>query len=194
MLLFPDSILRILFGEEYVSGATALSILSLGFFLSVSVGPVASIILTLGRTKLNLLVSIISALLTVILSIVLVPIYGINGAAVATGISQVSFTAILFLFVYKFLKTQPFNLHYIKAVCAVLISSSLIYFIFKTTFTLIPLPFLLMSFVLFLFLYIFLLLIFKSLDEEDLMIIKALEKKTGIRLGWIRRVMRKLIR
>ncbi len=57
IFLFPEAVLKVLFGSEYVqaSVALALQILALGMFIHVFLGPNASTLIVIGRTKLNLM-------------------------------------------------------------------------------------------------------------------------------------------
>ncbi len=87
MVIFSNQILTILFGEMYRYGATAMSILAFCIFITALVGPTTSVITAFGRTKIIMNCSIFGAIMNLILNYLLIPEYGINGAAIATGIS-----------------------------------------------------------------------------------------------------------
>jgi len=42
-------------------------------------------------------------------------------------------------------------------------------------------------------LYFFLLLLFKSFEEEDLMIMRAIDEKLGTKTSWMRKVLRRFL-
>ncbi|MBW3022747.1 flippase, partial [Candidatus Woesearchaeota archaeon] len=87
MFVFPDLILRILFGQQYSAGANVLKILSFAavFF---TIGQInASILSGIGKPKINAKITAIAAVLNIIGNIFLIPIIGISGAAISTAIS-----------------------------------------------------------------------------------------------------------
>lgn len=84
---FSDMFIKLFFGEAYISGAFALKILLIGilFFIIAKFNNVT--ISAIGKpaiiTKIILLVSAINF----VLNLVLIPLFGINGAALATTVS-----------------------------------------------------------------------------------------------------------
>jgi O-antigen/teichoic acid export membrane protein len=87
MLLAPAAILRLFGGENFTSGTTALRILVIGQAINVSVGAAGFVLIMAGRTGWDLTVYGLSALLDLGLSMLLVPKFGINGAAAAQAIT-----------------------------------------------------------------------------------------------------------
>src|SRR3954454_7749463 len=86
MLLAPAAILRLFGGSDFTSGTTALRILVIGQAINVSVGAAGFVLIMAGRTGWDLTVYGVSALLDLVLSLILVPKFGINGAAAAQAI------------------------------------------------------------------------------------------------------------
>lgn len=87
VLIVLGKILLGIFGEEYEAGYLALLILVIGQFVNAFVGSVGFFLNMTGYQKeLNKMV-LFAAVINIILNYVLIPIYGINGAAVATAIS-----------------------------------------------------------------------------------------------------------
>ncbi|MEJ2207684.1 MAG: flippase [Anaerolineae bacterium] len=84
LVLAPSWILG-LFGPEFVAGRTVLIILAAGQFVNVATGPVGLLLLMTGHEKIQRNNSILSAALNVLLGVILVPTYGLTGAAVATA-------------------------------------------------------------------------------------------------------------
>ena len=76
-----------LFGEKFVVGAGALTILSIGQFVNVVTGSVGCLLMMSCNEKLMRNNVIFSAFLTLLLNLILVPRYGMYGAAYATAIS-----------------------------------------------------------------------------------------------------------
>ncbi|MGA7922771.1 MAG: oligosaccharide flippase family protein [Thermoplasmata archaeon] len=97
LLLFvflPDESLTAVFGAKYATGQVALSILVIGSFLSVAVGPVTSCLSGLAATRVLLWSSLASMLTNVILSLVLIPPYGLLGAAIAWSVARVLYPSL----------------------------------------------------------------------------------------------------
>ena len=101
IILFAEPLLS-LFGAEYASGKVLLPILAIGQLVNALAGPVLYILNMTGKEKLSQRIMIWMTLLNFILNVVLIPIYGIVGAAIATTISMVTWNVIAALFVYKY--------------------------------------------------------------------------------------------
>jgi O-antigen/teichoic acid export membrane protein len=85
LILAPGWVLS-LFGPDFTPGAPALAILAVGQFVNVATGSVGYLLIMTGHEKIVRNNAIVSTVLYVILQAVLVPRYGIIGAALATGI------------------------------------------------------------------------------------------------------------
>lgn len=79
---FPLLVLS-LFGPGYESGRIVVIILSLGMLVGVAAGPVDIALLMLGRSGLSLANNLIALAVNLGLNLALIPVWGINGAAVA---------------------------------------------------------------------------------------------------------------
>jgi O-antigen/teichoic acid export membrane protein len=84
--LFGHSILA-LFGRAFVAGYTALVILVTGHVMVALFGPVTSLLIMTGRQHLAAMVHVGSILLNIVLNILLIPRFGIEGAALAAATS-----------------------------------------------------------------------------------------------------------
>jgi O-antigen/teichoic acid export membrane protein len=192
VVLFPDKIIKILFGAEYIAGATALSILMFGFMISAVVGPAGEILRTYGRTKTVMMTNYLGAAINLGLNLLLIPIYGVNGAAIATGFCLALLYILNFLFAYKVAKVQPFRLSYLKIIFASVIAVSVVYLLTKYVIGVSTFALIVMLFV-FLALYFFLLLLMKSFEEEDLMIMRAIDQRLGTKSDWIREIIKRFL-
>lgn len=85
---------------SFVDGYVPLVILSIGFAINVSAGMVGALLNMTGRERVVTLTVGGCAILNVILNWILIPRYGLYGAASATSLSMVIWNVILFLFVY----------------------------------------------------------------------------------------------
>lgn len=76
-----------IFGKEFEIGNTALLVLASSFLLNSFIGFAGQILGVMGRSKLILLNSVGASFINIILNYILIPHYGIMGAALATGSS-----------------------------------------------------------------------------------------------------------
>ena len=192
MAFFSKSIIRIMFGGEYIEGCVALTILAFGFFVYCVLGPTTSVLQTYGKTKIIMICYFVAASANFALNLLLIPKYGINGAATATAFSFVLMGVLNLLFIYRIGKMQPFRLSHFKSVFASITAILVIYTLTKYL-TVVSLFVLVSMFFVFWGLYFFLLLLFKSFEEEDLMIMRAIDEKLGTKTSWMRKVLRRFL-
>ncbi len=94
-------ILGVFFGDEYVRGATVLIVLSLGHLINVSMGSVATILNMSGYQKATLFGFIVACVVSIILSLILIPLFGNIGAAVGSISGMITWNIILTLYLKK---------------------------------------------------------------------------------------------
>lgn len=83
-VFFPGWILNF-FGDDFVRGGTALTILAIGNFINVATGSVGRLLIMTGYEKLVQYNVFGAVLLNILLSLILIPRLGITGAALATA-------------------------------------------------------------------------------------------------------------
>lgn len=86
--IFPDWFMSI-FGPKFSEGGNILIILAIGQFVNVITGSVGYLLMMCGQQKVMRNNSTIAAILTVIISCIIIPQYGISGAAFTTTFSMV---------------------------------------------------------------------------------------------------------
>lgn len=94
LLLALGRPLLLLFGTEFLNGYPVMIILVAGFLFRSAIGPSEFLLNMLGEQKACAVVLGIAAVLNVVLNLILVPAFGLLGAATATSIALVS-TAIM---------------------------------------------------------------------------------------------------
>lgn len=192
ILLFSKEIIALFFGFEYSKAYLALIILASGVFTSIFSGLTGNILVGGGHTKLNLACEVIAAITNVTLNLVLIPIYGIIGAAIGTSVSLFARTLFSLTFVYITVRMHPFNKNYLKIIPIGILVLGFIYILKTYAVTLLywPILMLLLGLIL-LLLYFVLLLPLKILDKNDKfifeIILKTIERKTGLELKFIRK-------
>jgi O-antigen/teichoic acid export membrane protein len=85
-MLFPRAVLHI-FGAGFTGGATALVILAAGQLVNVATGTISNLQAMAGYAKLTLLNSLLFLSLSVVFDLLLIPPFGLLGAAVANSSS-----------------------------------------------------------------------------------------------------------
>ena len=100
LILYSDQILNI-FGSDFIIGSSALVILCSGQFINVATGSVGQILAMTNREKLLRKSILIAVITNIILNFILVPLYNINGAAIATSVSWMVSTIFAFYYVRK---------------------------------------------------------------------------------------------
>ena len=101
LFIFFSESLMLLFGDEFQAGVFAFILLSIGrVFVSFS-GAAGNLLQMCGRQVIFMNIAVIGSVINVVLNFSLIPIYGINGSAIATMISLVSFNFLLVYYVKK---------------------------------------------------------------------------------------------
>jgi O-antigen/teichoic acid export membrane protein len=100
-LFWGGSIIELVYGEEYKSGYVALVILLAGQVVNAGSGPVALLLNMTGYERYTLRGVGVSTILNVVLNVILIPKYGIAGAAVASALTLVGWNLILVYFVAR---------------------------------------------------------------------------------------------
>jgi O-antigen/teichoic acid export membrane protein len=117
MVIFPEAILSI-FGEAFTLGAIVLIILAVADFVNVSTGMGGIIIDMTGYSKLKLFNSILRITLIIVLDYLLIPRWGLVGAAVAILITEGTLNILRMMQVYWLFHIWPYNLSFIKPLIA----------------------------------------------------------------------------
>ena len=101
LFIFFSENLMLLFGDEFQTGVFAFILLSIGrVFVSFS-GAAGNLLQMCGRQVIFMNIAVIGSVINVVLNFSLIPIYGINGSAIATMIGLVSFNFLLVYYVKK---------------------------------------------------------------------------------------------
>lgn len=192
LILFPKRILSLLYGSEYVVGSTVLVILAIAYFIETMMGPTAEALMTFNKTRFIMLLNIATSILNITLSLLLIPFYGIEGAAFSTGISLIFRKIIMIIKLRN--KINFFNefKYIVKYFSAGIFSISLVYLVLNMIGSY-GIILLLSSFVFFILIYFILLLFLKAFSKEDLMIMNAIEKKLGLNLNLLKKFMGKFV-
>ena len=191
LFLFPDVVLNLLFGSRYIGAAVALQILAFGFFINISLGFTGNTLLVLGKTNFLMWTFVISAIINIILNMVLIPPMGIIGASIASAFSLIVAKILNMIKLYNFFKVHPFSKNYLK-ITGLLVMFLVVFYILRNL-VVMSLWMFMALFLLFLVSYSLSVLFTKSFDEEDIMILLTIEKRLGIDLASIKRILKRFI-
>lgn len=111
-----------LFGPEFVEGRQALRVLAVAQLFAVSAGPVGWLLTMTDYAKLNLINAAFSLILGLILSLVLIPKWGISGAAFGALITTIVINGARIIEVKSLFGFWPYNKKILKPIAASLIS------------------------------------------------------------------------
>ncbi|MFB6080821.1 MAG: flippase [Haloferacaceae archaeon] len=190
--LFPEMTLKITFGDQYVGGAQALSILAAGFFVKVVAGPNSQLLTSIGETRVVMVSNSIAALVNVGLNLALIPRYGIAGAAFATAVSATLMNVLYTTELYRRIGVHPFTVALLKPGAVSLGLVVLLQWVTKTYFP-VTVPVVVGMFVVFLALYAVTILRFGGVQQEEVQLILDVEDKFGIDLGVLKTIAKRIM-
>jgi len=107
-IIFGKAIIGFVFGQEYVSAAPALAILCIGQLVNASAGSVALVLNMTGNEKYTIIGAVTALLTNCVLSVLLVPAYGLLGAAIGFSISLSAWNILLMFFAKKYTGVNTF--------------------------------------------------------------------------------------
>ncbi|MEW8354650.1 MAG: flippase [Candidatus Thiodiazotropha sp.] len=107
VLIVAGPTLLSIFGEEFVVGYNPLIILLIGQIVSSLAGSVGFLMVMTGNQKKASAIIFYGAIANIILNYILIPIYGVVGAAIATSVSTVFWNLLMLCQVVKTLRINP---------------------------------------------------------------------------------------
>lgn len=112
IIIFSREII-VFFGSEYLIGVNVLIILTITSFIAILPGANGYILNMTGNEKITLINNIVMAFFNITMNILFIPKFGIEGAALATGISIIFVNIIKVIEVKYILGMIPFKKKYI---------------------------------------------------------------------------------
>jgi len=192
MLVFlqPNFVISFLFGKQYLGSVVPLSILFLTYAIRICLGPAGGSVIMLGKTKQLMYIVAGIAFMNIALNYFLIPIYGITGAAIATGASIITLSILEVGYLYKISNIQPMKKLYLKIMSVFLFLMAIMYLVFQY----VPIQFSMFTRILLIILsyllFFILLIVFNLFRKEDLLLIEMVEQKIGRKIPLVRRIIR----
>ncbi len=189
VFVFPESAINFFFGPKYTDAATALRILSAGFMFHVMMGLNGMSLIAIGEPSANLTGNLFAAAANVALNIILIPLYGIEGAAVATAVSYVTANLYRTWWLHRKTGIHPFGGNYLKTLLpglgliggtallgidgGLIIAAAVTIAVYAG--------------------YVILILLLRTAEKEDIELIEAVEARTGVNLGPVKRLLSRFL-
>ena len=121
--------------------------------------------------------TVIVVIINIILNFYLIPLYGINGAAIATAFAFFIRFVLLFIQSYTVIKITPFRLNHFKILSSAIISFIILKYLIDYLSIKIGVLHIIFLSILFILIYLALLIVTKSFEKEDIFIIKKIKEK-----------------
>lgn len=191
-IFYPRWVLRFLFGGEYLPAVIPLQILAVVYFTLTMMGPNGATLTSYGKTKFLMYATGGAAALNVILNGVLIPSYGIIGAAAATGISLISVNLIRVKKLKDISGVHPLRPEVLKPTALSILVSVLLALGLRY---LLPVSIIVVAISGLSFYAIFLssMVLTKSLSKNDIRLLLLVEKKLGLDLSRIKSFLRRFV-
>jgi len=128
VLAFAGLFISIFFGEDYSSGALALQILLIGVVINAFANINNSILVGIGKPRIVTLLVTLSSIINLILDVLLIPKFGIEGAALATTIAFTAWFLLSMHSIGKFIKAEIPWRNWLKVLISSLMFVVLVFF------------------------------------------------------------------
>lgn len=192
IIFFSKNIISILYNKEYINAYLPLSILSLGMLIKLMLGLNRELLISYGKSKIIFLNNLFAIILNITLNLILIPYFGIIGVAIATSISFIVENLYLYLKVKKELGVSLDYIYYLKFIIAGIPSILIGSYLFKILDINVIID-LVIAGTVYGLVYIFLLIALRIFDKEDIKILLLIEKKLGINLKLLKRILKKIV-
>ncbi|MBT4445665.1 oligosaccharide flippase family protein [archaeon] len=190
VILFPGEIIGNVFGWDYSPGAIALIVLVSAYFANVISGPASEALKAFGEVTTIFWSSIVAAGLNIVLNILLIPRFGLTGAALATAITLAGREFYLLIIARKLIPFRYKVKYYFKYILSAIIPTTVIFFVVISRNQSINLIQLIVLTASYLFLYYLSVLFIGGIAKEDSDLIILIEKKAKINLEFIKKFSR----
>jgi stage V sporulation protein B len=186
--MFATEIMELIYflNPQYMLGSGALAILVLGMSFYSLFAISASIIQGIGNPRIPMYVLLAGAAATFILSWILIPLWGIEGGALATTIASFLIMVPILWFTFRLTKTKAPYKFIGKIIIASLIMAIAIFLLPNTTIGLV------IGIIICPVIYLFSLIFIKTFDKSDLNEVKKFSNKFN-KLGPIAKIAKKII-
>ncbi|RLM71605.1 flippase [Halorubrum sp. Atlit-8R] len=185
--LFASDVVRTFFGGEYVPAAPALAVLTAGLFLRAIVGLNGDMTKAINRTRIELYSVVPAVLINIGLNYVLIPKYGIIGAAIGTVVGYGVYNLLELTAIYWAVKIHPFSINNVKPLVPTLLFTLCLRRLIGDND--LSLLLLIMSGTLISVAHLFSVFLTRSLGRADILLLERFEERTGLELKYVKNII-----
>jgi O-antigen/teichoic acid export membrane protein len=124
MALVPREVITVLFGASYADGGVALKILALGQLFNAASGCVGTLLVMTGNQKVTSALYGIMFVINGVMSVLLIPHYGVAGAAWTTSLTAGGLFIPALVIAWQRLKMLPWDRRYWKLLVATSVAAA----------------------------------------------------------------------
>jgi O-antigen/teichoic acid export membrane protein len=186
-VFLPARSLEFVYGPQYAGVVVPLRIVVLGAFATTLLGPAANAQVAFGQTRLLAYNATAAGLLDLGLAFALVPNYGIPGAAVAWAAANLAYTGLSLAELAWLTGVQPFEPHYVVPLVVTAVPVALVLAFAPLHYPLWSLPVIGVGIA---GLFVLVMLLTRSIDDGDRLLLGAIEGLLGRPLPLLRRLGR----
>jgi O-antigen/teichoic acid export membrane protein len=190
LLLFvflPAQSLDFVYGPQYALVTLPLQLAVVGAFVTTLLGPAANAQVAFGQARLLAYNATAAAALDLALAFVLIPSYGIPGAAAAWATANIAYTGLSLAELAWLTRVQPFRPHFVVPLVVTAVPVALLLEFGRGHYPLWSLPVIGLGVA---GLFIVVMLLTRSVDEGDRLLLGAIEGLLGRPIPLLRRIGR----
>jgi O-antigen/teichoic acid export membrane protein len=153
-------------------------------------GQNTSTLIGIGENRFIMYTSAVVAILNIILNIILIPPFGIEGAAIASAIALFSTNLIKCIKIYTKIGASPMSRNLVLP-SIISIAIILVVYILLEKIVVVNFLVVILFFIFYYIVFAGIVLLTRSLDKEDLELLTSIEQKTGIKIKFIEKIIMK---
>ncbi|MGA8710517.1 MAG: oligosaccharide flippase family protein [Thermoplasmata archaeon] len=187
----PSSSLGFVYGSDYTTVVLPLQITVAGAFATTLLGPAPTAQVAFGQTRLLASNAIIAGVVDVAVAIALVPNYGYVGAAIAWSAANAAYSLLSLVELGYLTGVHPFRRDFVVPVVATAVPVGVVLLILHPSLPWWALPVLGLAAAA---LFVGLVLVTRSVDDGDRLLLEVVERMMGRPLPFLRRIGRYALR
>lgn len=191
IIFFPEVVIGVTFGNEYLWGALSLQVLMLPVMVTVLLSANSAALIALGHSRVNMYVNTAMALLNVALNVLLIPQIGIVGAALASACAMITRDIVYAIILYRREALHPFSSALLRPFVGSVFIASLGYLLVTRILPITPVNVAILGLA-FLVIYGPILITLGALEPEDTQLLSLLEGRIGVEFTTVRRLVRRM--
>ncbi len=186
--LFASDIIRLFYGAAYLPAAPVLSVLMAGLFFRALVGLDGDMVKAINRPRIEFYAAFVGVVVDIVLNAVLIPRFGIVGAALGTVVGYAIYNVIEVAAIYRAVGSHPFSAAALKPLVPT--TAAGLVMLYLTAEQVLGLVALIgIGIALYVAQFVSM-IIMRSFTDTDVFLIERFEARTGIDLTWLTSTIR----